>query len=85
MARNNDEKQEPSFEQALDRLEKIVAEMEAGKLGLEDMVARFEEGMKLVKFCRNKLDEVKQRIEKLTQKNGEETTGPFESNENAPF
>lgn len=73
------------FEQALDRLEKIVTEMQEGKLGLEDMVARFEEGMKLVDFCRKKLDEVKFRIDELTQKNGEETSEEYKSESADPF
>ena len=77
MAKTNDNAVDLDFEKALARLEKIVDEMEEGKLGLEEMVARFEEGMKLVEFCEKKLNEVKLRIEKLTHKNGEETTEEF--------
>lgn len=88
MAKENDRKQSLDFESALDRLERIVAEMEEGKLGLDDLVTRFEEGMKLVEFCRKKLDEVKLRIEKLTQKDGEENVEPFappDGDEQMPF
>lgn len=56
------------FEKALERLEKIVAEMEAGDLGLEDMIARFEEGQRLIKFCGAKLNEVEKKIEVLVDK-----------------
>jgi len=40
---------EPNFEGAMDRLEKIVEQMESGKLPLEDLIVRYEEGMNLVK------------------------------------
>ena len=35
----------------MDRLEKIVEQMESGKLPLEDLIVRYEEGMNLVKIC----------------------------------
>ena len=57
-----------SFEESLGRLEQIVREMEAGSLSLEDMIARFEEGQKLLKFCMGKLDEVERKIEVLVKK-----------------
>jgi exodeoxyribonuclease VII small subunit len=63
-------KQEMSFEEALERLEKLVAQMEGGELGLEEMLACFEEGSSLVTLCSSKLDEVEQRIEKLVKKDG---------------
>ena len=57
-----------SFEKALERLEEIAAAMESGELGLEKMVAAFEEGQKLVKLCSSKLNEVEKRIEMLVKK-----------------
>ena len=57
-----------SFEKALARLEEIAAEMESGDLGLEKMVAAFEEGQKLVKLCSSKLYEVEKKIEMLVKK-----------------
>lgn len=51
------------FEESLAELEKIVAEMEGGDMGLEDMVAAFERGQKLVKECGRRLDEIERRIE----------------------
>ena len=57
-----------SFEKALARLEEIAAEMESGELGLEKMVAAFEEGQKLVKLCSSKLNEVEKKIEMLVKK-----------------
>jgi len=65
-----DQKKEMEFEGALARLEKLVEEMESGELGLEEMLARFEEGSALATLCAGKLDEVEQRIEKLVKKDG---------------
>ena len=67
-----------SFEKALVRLEEIAAEMESGELGLEKMVAAFEEGQKLVKLCSSKLNEVEKKIEQLVKKSdGSVGTEPF--------
>ena len=67
-----------SFEKALARLEEIAAEMESGELGLEKMVAAFEEGQKLVKLCSSKLNEVEKKIEMLVKKSdGSVGTEPF--------
>ena len=46
---------ELNFEGAMDRLEKIVEQMESGKLPLEDLIVRYEEGMNLVRSARNGL------------------------------
>ena len=54
------------FEDALARLERIVAEMEGGELKLDDMLKRFDEGCKLVQFCLVELDSIRRRIEKVT-------------------
>jgi exodeoxyribonuclease VII small subunit len=54
---------EPNFEAAMDRLEKIVEQMESGKLPLEDLIVRYEEGMNLVKICQERLAKAEQKIE----------------------
>ena len=54
---------ELNFEGAMDRLEKIVEQMESGKLPLEDLIVRYEEGMKLVKICQERLANAEQKIE----------------------
>ncbi len=74
----NEEKNEQKFEQALERLEKIVKEMEEGELSLEQMMTHFEEGSKLVKYCSDKLNEVERRIEILLKKGDEIVAEPFE-------
>jgi exodeoxyribonuclease VII small subunit len=54
---------ELNFEGAMDRLEKIVEHMESGKLPLEDLIVRYEEGMNLVKVCQERLARAEQKIE----------------------
>src|SRR6266576_6970960 len=60
-------KSETSFETAMERLEKIVEEMESGKMLLEDLIVRYEEGMKLVKTCQDRLANAEQKIEIITR------------------
>jgi exodeoxyribonuclease VII small subunit len=55
--------QELNFEKAMDRLEAIVEQMETGKLPLEDLIVRYEEGMGLVKVCQERLASAEQKIE----------------------
>ena len=54
-----------AFEDAVKKLEKIVEEMEGGELPLESMLARFEEGTRLVKVCQGKLEEAEIKIQRL--------------------
>jgi exodeoxyribonuclease VII small subunit len=58
---------ELNFEGAMDRLEAIVEQMESGKMRLEDLIVRYEEGMKLVKICQERLASAEQRIEIITR------------------
>lgn len=62
---NGNGKKEP-FEEALARLEKIVAEMERGEISLDAMIGNFEEGRRLVAFCTKELEGIRRRIEKVT-------------------
>ena len=71
----------PSFEQALERLETIVHDLESGELTLEDSLARYEEGVKLSQRLTVTLDEAEKRIERLTQLGGTPATEPFEAEE----
>jgi exodeoxyribonuclease VII small subunit len=68
-----------NFEQAIARLEKLVAEMESSELSLEDVLKRYEEGSRLVRFCGRKLEEAERKIELLSRKNdGSTEVTPFE-------
>ena len=53
------------FEEALQKLESIVETMESGDLPLETLLARFEEGTRLVKTCQAKLEDAELKISKL--------------------
>ena len=55
------------FEDALERLELIVDQLEAGNLPLEDSLKVFEEGVGLARRCAKYLDEAEKRIEVLTR------------------
>ena len=61
----------PSFEDALGQLETIVEAMEAGDVPLADLLAKFEQGNKLLKVCESRLKEAEMKIELLKkQKDG---------------
>jgi len=64
-------KDDLSFEAALDELEAIIEAMEEGETPLADLVAKFEEGTKLLKHCQSKLNEAELKIEKLNLDTGE--------------
>ena len=54
-----------SFETALSKLEAIVESMESGDVALADLLAKFEEGNKLLKHCESRLKEAELKIEQL--------------------
>ena len=55
-----------SFEDSLARVEEIVHDLEAGSLGLQQSLERFESGMKLLRVCYAVLEDAEQKIEMLT-------------------
>jgi len=68
------EKEILTFDAALRQLESIVAQLESGKLSLEESIAAFENGVKLNKFCSEKLAEAERKIELLvTDSTGDAT------------
>lgn len=73
----------PSFEQALERLETIVEELEGGSLSLEASLARYEEGVRLSRRLTQTLDQAEKRIERLVEENGQTTTRPVEDDPGA--
>jgi len=56
-----------SFEAALAELEKVVADMEAGKLSLEESLAAYKRGAELLQQCRGRLDEAQQQVRVLEE------------------
>lgn len=75
----------PSFEQSLAELEAIVGELESGKLGLSEALARYEQGMKHLKSCHELLERVERKIELLSgmDAEGNPLTEPFDEQEHA--
>lgn len=69
-----------TFEQALAQLELIVRELEDGRTGLEDALARYETGVGLLKRCYTQLKQAEQKILELTGQDadGKPLTRPFE-------
>ncbi|MFV9510786.1 exodeoxyribonuclease VII small subunit [Tepidibacillus sp. LV47] len=77
----DEQMEELTFEEALERLEKIVDLLESGNVPLELAIDLFQEGMKLAKRCHQKLDNIEQKIEILLEKDGEFLKKPFEQEE----
>lgn len=73
---------ENKFEDAMKRLEGIVEDLEGGGLPLEDSLKVFEEGMNLLTFCSDKLDEVEKRVTVLVKESdGRYIKKPFNADE----
>ena len=66
------------FEKSLQQLEKIVAKMESGELGLEESLNQFEQGIRLAKNCQDTLANAELRVEQLIEKNGLQQTIPLQ-------
>jgi exodeoxyribonuclease VII small subunit len=68
-----------TFEEAMQRLEAIVAAMESGQVGIEESLAKYEEAMELAARCREILDRAEQRIQKIQlEAGGQPRAVPFE-------
>ena len=74
------------FEKAFQDLEKIVQRLESEELPLDESLQLFEEGIRLSRFCNQKLEEVEKKIELiLADAKGQPVTEPFEiSDESSP-
>ena len=69
-----------SFEAALAKLEAIVDSMEQGEVPLAELLAKYEDGTKLLKICEGRLKDAELKIEKLKKsKDGLAAFEPFES------
>jgi len=58
---------EIKFEKAIQRLEKIVDDLEKGEMDIDKSLEIFEEGIKMSRVCSKKLNEAEAKIEKLTK------------------
>jgi exodeoxyribonuclease VII small subunit len=76
----NNSAKTPPFEEALKKLENVIEAMESDDLPLETLLAKYEEGSKLVKMCQEKLVEAELKIQQLEKSaTGEMKLKPFES------
>jgi exodeoxyribonuclease VII small subunit len=73
-----------TFEQRLDELETVVADLESGDLSLEEMLSRYEYGMALVTSCQQRLAEAELRVTEIAAQGAGADDGD-EDDENVPF
>ena len=70
------------FEKSFQQLEKIVQRLESEELPLDESLQLFEEGIRLSRFCHQRLEEVEKKIELiLADAKGQPVTEPFEDEE----
>jgi exodeoxyribonuclease VII small subunit len=81
----NDAAETATFEQALERMEAIVRDLEEGRIGLAEAMQKYEQGVKLLRQCYGVLEAAEQRIELLTgvDADGRAVTKPFEHTDSA--
>jgi exodeoxyribonuclease VII small subunit len=68
---------QPSFEDALARLEAIVDSMEQGQVPLAELLTRYEEGTKLLKVCEARLKDAELKIDQLKKVRDTAALEPF--------
>lgn len=68
---------QPSFEDALTRLEAIVDSMEQGQVPLAELLVRYEEGTKLLKVCEARLKDAELKIDQLKKVRDTAALEPF--------
>ena len=70
-----------TFEDSMSQLEKIVEDLEDGDLPLETALKKFEEGVRLSKYCSDKLEETEKKVSVLLKDDaGQVTEKPFPAN-----
>lgn len=70
------------FEKALQKLEKIVSDLESGDVSLEEALKKYEEGVRLSRECQSKLSQAEKKIEILTKSmSGDLVPEPFHEEE----
>lgn len=68
------------FEEAMQRLTAIVEAIEAGEIGIEDSISKYEEAMTLAGHCRRILDDAELRIQKIQTESGDQLkVTPFDA------
>ena len=85
MSKAASQPQELSFEDAMSRLDEIVGAMETDRMPLEDMIRSYEEGIALLKNCRQRLDGARRRVELISAdlESGKASTSAFDADADA--
>ena len=65
--------QRMKFETSMARLDEIVSELEKNERPLDESIQLFEEGLKLVRACNEKLNEFEAQVKDIMEKNGGES------------
>lgn len=82
MAARKKDEEPKSFEDAMSRLDAIVAKLEEDKLPLDEMLARYEEGVALARYCGEKLEAAEQKVRLIAEKaEGRVTLEEFDDGE----
>jgi exodeoxyribonuclease VII small subunit len=77
--KNKDDIGKLGFEDSIKRLKSIVEKIEQGEIPLQDSLEQYEQGMLLIKHCRDILQKAEKRIEKITkEQSGEASTDEAE-------
>ena len=63
-------KKEKSFESALGDIQSLIEDLENGNIPLKKSVAKFNEGVELLKYCKKELKDAELSIQKILNKNG---------------
>ncbi|AWB45091.1 exodeoxyribonuclease VII small subunit [Paenibacillus sp. CAA11] len=77
MAREPEQEQQLSFEDAMNQLETIVSQLEHGDVPLEQAIELFQRGMQLSQLCGQKLEQVERKIEMIVEVDGSPVKKPF--------
>ena len=65
---------ELKFEDAIDKLEQIVTDMEHNKVDLNSMIENYKEGMTLLKFCKKSIDLAELKVSEISSEKSEQPT-----------
>src|SRR5690606_33210967 len=83
MEKKQEDREALSFEEAMERLERVVERLESGETSLEESIRLVEEGMRLARLCGQQLERAEQQVEILLKENGDWVKGPFRPEEDA--
>ncbi len=82
MATRKKDEEPKNFEDAMQRLDAIVAKLEEDQLPLDEMLARYEEGVALARYCGEKLEAAEQKVRLIAKEaGGDVKLEPFDDSE----